>query len=101
MPQFEIFSSFEEWTEVLQAWFESNDITEDGEKREDFFTSLGSRGYHTPWSLVQPQKPIEKTYAQNIEILKNHYTPKPSEIVQRYIFLYLLPKSGAVNCTVC
>uniref|UniRef100_A0AAV2JHZ5 Retrotransposon gag domain-containing protein n=1 Tax=Knipowitschia caucasica TaxID=637954 RepID=A0AAV2JHZ5_KNICA len=33
-----------------------------------------------------PEKPKEKTYHQLVVLLKNHFDPKPSEIVQRYKF---------------
>ncbi|KAK7901534.1 hypothetical protein WMY93_018303 [Mugilogobius chulae] len=37
-------------------------------------------------NLLSPNKPKEKTYQQLVLLLKNHFDPKPSEIVQRYKF---------------
>ncbi|XP_033993597.1 uncharacterized protein K02A2.6-like [Trematomus bernacchii] len=37
-------------------------------------------------NLLSPDKPKDKTYTQLVELLKNHFDPKPSEIVQRYKF---------------
>lgn len=86
VPQFEKFTNFEEWTEVLEAWFESNGIEDNGKKRSVFLTSIGSKAYHTLRALVQPAKPSDKTYAECVKALKTHFLPKPTEIVQRYRF---------------
>lgn len=37
-------------------------------------------------SLISPDKPKDKTYQQLVQLLKNHFDPKPSEIVQRFKF---------------
>ena len=36
--------------------------------------------------LVQPYTPIEKTYDEIVEMLKTHFNPKPSPIIQRFRF---------------
>lgn len=51
-----------------------------------FLTSVGSKAYHTLRALVQPAKPSEKTFADCVKALQKHFSPKPSEIVQRYRF---------------
>ena len=76
----------EEWIELLEAWLNSNNITEDDRKRSVLFTSLGNMGYHTLRALLQPHKPADKTYKQCVDLLKSHYAPKPSESVLRYRF---------------
>ena len=85
VPQLVDFTDFEEWTEVLEAWFDSNGI-EEGKKRAILLTSIGSKAYHTLRALMQPVKPTEKSYDECISVLKNHFSPKPREIVQRYRF---------------
>ena len=85
-PQLESGYTFEEWTEVLEAWFTSNDIKAEDKQRALFLTGLGSKGYHTLRALVQPEKPASKTYKECKDALTAHYSPKPTEIVQRYRF---------------
>ena len=41
---------------------------------------------------MQPDKPIDKTYAVCTEALKTHFSPKPTEIVQRYRFYTCMQK---------
>lgn len=85
-PQLESGYTFEEWTEVLEAWFTLNDINAEEKKRALFLTGLGSKGYHTLRALLQPNKPSSKTYEECKDALTTHYSPKPTEIVQRYKF---------------
>ncbi|XP_026176653.1 zinc finger CCHC domain-containing protein 9 [Mastacembelus armatus] len=37
-------------------------------------------------NLLSPEKPKDKTYQQLVLLLKDHFDPKPSEIVQRFKF---------------
>ena len=86
VPVLESGYNFEEWTEVLEAWFKSNDITSDDKKKGIFFSGLGSKCYSTLRALVQPDKPAEKSYKDCKQALATHFAPKPTEIVQRYKF---------------
>ena len=86
VPQLDSGYSFEEWVEVLDTWMTSNDIQDEPKKRAIFLTNLGSKAYHTLRSLLQPQKPVDKTYKECVDALQNHFSPKPTEIVQRYKF---------------
>lgn len=85
-PLLESGYTFEEWTEVLEEWFTSNEIKTEEKKRALFLTGLGSKGYHTLRALLQPNKPSTKTYKECKDVLTAHYSPKPTEIVQRYRF---------------
>ena len=38
------------------------------------------------WDLLQPKKPAETELKQIVEELEKHYSPKPSEIVERFKF---------------
>ena len=87
-------STFEEWSEILEAWCLANDVEDAGKKRAVFLTSLGPMAYHTLRSLLQPDKPTDKTYAECKAKLQEHYSPKPSEIVLRYRFHVRVQKPG-------
>ena len=95
LPVLDINScKFEEWVEILEAWFEANGITDEGKKRAALITSLGNKGYHTLRALLQPNKPSDKTYAECITALTKHYSPKPSEVVLRYKFFTRRQQEG-------
>jgi len=86
--------TFEEWSEILDAWLTTNDITTNPKKRAVLFTSMGTRTYHVLRSILQPTKPVDTSYADCIKALKTHYKPQVSEIVQRYKFNSRYQKPG-------
>ena len=49
-------------------------------------TSCGPETYHVIRGLVQPARPSDKTFEQLCALVQSHYSPKPSEIVERYKF---------------
>ena len=86
VPQLEEGYTYDEWIELLEAWFSANNVTNIEKKRAIFLTNIGSKSYHTLRALLQPNKPTEQTYDVCKETLQSHYSPKPTEIVQRYKF---------------
>ncbi len=61
-------------------------MTEVDRKRAIFLTVNGPAAYKLLRSLISPAKPTEKTFAELVEVMKQHYNPKPSEIVQQFKF---------------
>ncbi|KAK0149179.1 hypothetical protein N1851_010298 [Merluccius polli] len=49
-------------------------------------SSVGSQTYSLMRNLVSPAKPGDKTFDELVKLLKDHFNPKPSEIVQRFKF---------------
>ena len=49
-------------------------------------TVCGPSTYQLLKSLLQPETPNDKSYVQLVELLKNHYSPTLSAIMQRYKF---------------
>ena len=96
MPRFTLLGKVDEfdctkedWTqyvERLDHFFVANDITDEGKKRAVLLSVVGSSTYALLRNLVQPAKPGEKTYAELVSTLKDHYNPTPSETVQRSRF---------------
>ena len=79
----------EEWSqyaERLEHFFAANGITNDNKKRSVFLTVIGAKAYKQLRSLIAPAKPGESDFATLSEAMKNHYSPAPSEIVQRFQF---------------
>ncbi len=79
----------EEWTqysERLAHFFAANDIEDAAKKRAILLTVMGPATYKQLRSLVSPAKVDDKTYKELVDALQSYYSPKPSEIVQRYKF---------------
>ena len=82
----------EEWpqyVERLDQFFEANDLTGDGKatkRRATFLTVIGPGPYKLLRSLISPVKPTDKTYDELVKKLTDHYSPTPSEVMQRFRF---------------
>ena len=83
------FKETEEWihyVERMNHYFSANEITEESKKRSIFLVAIGAKTYKLLRSLIAPELPTEKTFAQLTEILESHFKPKPSVIVSRFKF---------------
>ena len=79
----------EDWIqyyERLDHFFAANGITEADKKRSVFLTVIGPRAYKQLRNLISPAKPGETSYKDLVEAMKKHFTPAPSEIIQRFHF---------------
>ena len=91
------YDESEEWTQYVERmdhYFEANEIEEYDKKRSIFFSVLGAKTYKLVRGLTRPATPKDKTYKELTEIIKKHYVPKPSVIVQRYKFNIRVRKTG-------
>lgn len=79
-------NSFEEYTERLECFFHANDIEDDAKKRSVLLSVCGAKTYSTLRSVLAPTQPSTVSYANIVAALKRHYSPAPSEIVQRFHF---------------
>ena len=77
---------WEAYIEQLENYFVANDIDSAAKKRAILLSSCGTAAYKTIRSILAPQKPTEVDYAELVKQVKQHYVPKPSEIIQRYKF---------------
>ena len=87
----------EEWTqyiERLKFFFQANGITDADKKRAVFLSVVGPASYKLLRNLISPARPDEKTFEELVEVLQNHYSPKPSETLQRYRFKQRSRKPG-------
>ena len=87
IEQFE--ATKEDWpqyVERLNYFFEANSITGATKKRAILLAVIGPASYKVLRSLVSPKKPGEVSYADLVKTLTGHFSPAPSEIVQRYKF---------------
>ena len=72
---------WEAYIEQLENYFVANDIDSAAKKRAILLSSCGTAAYKTIRSILAPQKPTEVDYAELVKQVKQHYVPKPSEII--------------------
>ena len=74
------------YQERLQQFFEANEIEDAGKQRAILLSVCGRKTYQLLRNLTTPDKPADKTFDDLCALLRNHFAPAPSEIVQRYRF---------------
>ena len=72
----------------------ANDIATDDKKKAILLSTCGAETYQLIRSLVAPQKPTEKSLSDIIQLVRDHHTPPPSAIVQRFRFHSRTQKEG-------
>lgn len=55
-------------------------------KQAILLSCVGAPTYTLMRNLLSPEKPGPKSFDELVSLLKNHFNPKPSEIVQRWKF---------------
>ena len=94
--------SHEAWAtyvERLEFYFIANGIEDPEKKRAVLLTVSGPATYKLIRNLSSPKKPAEKSYDKLVVLVKSHYTPKPSVIVQRFQFHSRTQKPGETVAT--
>uniref|UniRef100_A0AAR2J737 Retrotransposon gag domain-containing protein n=1 Tax=Pygocentrus nattereri TaxID=42514 RepID=A0AAR2J737_PYGNA len=80
--------SGEQWAtyiERFEHYVVANDIPE-AKKVSVLFSVMGPKTYGLLRSLVAPVAPGTKTYEQVVTVLRDHFTPKPLVIAERFRF---------------
>ena len=87
----------EDWasyTKRLQQHFSASNIEGEGKKKAILLSSCGPRTYQLIKNLLAPDVPTEKSFDNIVKLVKDHLDPKPSVIVQRFVFHSRLRKGG-------
>lgn len=85
----EFKESEESWTqyaERLEQYFAANEIKDAKKQRAILPSVCGSKTYGLIRDLLQPQKPGDVELKEILEKLENHFSPKPSVIVEQFKF---------------
>ena len=77
---------WDSYCERFRLYATANDITAAEKLRAVFLSVCGAPTYELIRSLVAPNKPTEKTLEELTKLVKDHLTPRPSSIVQRFHF---------------
>ena len=78
--------SWIEYTERLEQYFAANEITDCGKKRAVLLSVCGAKTYKRIRNLVNPRRPTDKSFAELVNLVKNHLNPRPSSILCRCKF---------------
>ena len=82
----EAFETWEVYTELVDLYFKANGVSEELFV-PSFLAVIGAKTYGLLNNKVAPNKPADLTYAQIIEHLNKHLSPKSSVIIERFRFL--------------
>ena len=87
------------YTERLQYYFIANEVKSDEKKRAILLSVCGPDTYKTIRGIVDAETLASTAYNELIEMLKSHYDPKPSFIVQRFKFYNRTREAGETVST--
>lgn len=76
---------WQQYVERLEFYFVANKITDAGQKRAIFLSACGGKVYAMLRDLCLPGKPGDSDFWL-LKLLSDHFTPKPSAIVERFKF---------------
>lgn len=78
--------NWSEYIERLEEYFSANGIIDVAKKRSILLTVCGSQTYSVIRNLTAPAKPNAKTFTELKELVKDHVSPKPLKIAERFKF---------------
>ena len=87
----------EEWiqyVECLEFFLIADKVTEEEMKRATLLSVIGLRTFKLLRNLLTAEKPGDKPYSNLVKMLTDHFSLKPSEIVQRAKFCRHSRKPG-------
>ena len=74
------------YIEQLENYFVANDVVTGEKKRAILLSICGARTYQLIRNLTTPVTPSLKSYENLVKLVREHYSPRRSEIVQRFKF---------------
>ena len=82
------------YVERLNHFFVANAVEDEDRKRAILLNVMGIKSYNLLEDLLSPSKPTDKSFKDLVQVLKKHYGPEPSEIVERYKFFSRVRQPG-------
>ena len=74
------------YTERLEQYFTANGVDDQGKCWALLLSVCGAPTYQVIRNLAAPEKPTNLSIKEIIGLVRDHYCPPPSEIVQRFLF---------------
>ncbi|KMQ86678.1 hypothetical protein RF55_14283 [Lasius niger] len=81
-----IDASWTQYIERLDFQFIANEIDNPVKKRAILLSVCGKATYALIRSVVMPKSPADLSFDEIVQKVGEHFTPKPSEIIQRFKF---------------
>ena len=75
-----------EYVERFEQFFLANHIEDATKQKAILLSCCGSKPYSLFRNLLAPVTPSTKSYAELVQLMKGHTTPKPSIILERFNF---------------
>ena len=76
-------SSFEQYVERLEFYFEANEVQQENKKKAVFLSVVGPAHFSLLRDLIAPETTNKKTYSELVDTLKRHFDVTPSKFLQR------------------
>ena len=70
----------------MEYYFLANEITSTEQRRAVLLSAMGAKAYKILRNLITPATPSDKSLKELVDVMKKHFCPPPSEIVQRFKF---------------
>ena len=87
-------ADWDTYMERMENYFVAHDITDASKKRATLLSECGAATYKVIRSIVAPTKPNKVEYPALVKKVHEHFTPKPSVIVERFKFNTRVRKPG-------
>ena len=97
-------SDMEDWTsytERLEKYFEANDVVSAVKQRAILLSICGASTYQLIRDLVAPAKPISKSFAELVILVKDHHQPPPLSLYIDLISTCVLKRKGKLCVCIC
>ena len=83
-----------QYIERMEHYFLANEITDVSKQRSILISSMGQKAYKILRNIVAPEKPTDVSFKNLVSAMTSHFSPPPSEIVQRFRFNSRVRKPG-------
>ena len=80
--------------ERMEHYFLANEITDASKQRSILISYMGQKAYKILRNIVAPNKPTDVSFKNLVSAMTSHFSPPPSEIVQRFRFNSRVRKQG-------
>ena len=83
-----------QYIEHIEHYFLANKITDKSKQCSILISSMGQKAYKILRNIVAPNKPTDVSFKNLVSAMTSHFSPPPSEIVQRFRFNSRVRKQG-------
>ena len=78
----------------MKYYFLADEITDASKQHSILISSMGQKAYKILRNIFAPSKPTDVSFKNLVAAMTSHFSPPPSEIVQRFYFNSRVRKQG-------